>query len=76
MENRRLDLDSKLNKVQKAKKEKPELEEDMRASQVKYDDSLSDVFNKMVFMLDEEVNCLAIYILGASSWRFTKFYRS
>ncbi|KAI0244200.1 hypothetical protein L0F63_007232 [Massospora cicadina] len=54
LENRRLDLDAKLSKLQKAKKEKPELEEEMRAAQVKYDDTLSDVRARMVIIAEAE----------------------
>lgn len=37
---RRLDYDAKLNKMQKSKKEKPEYEEEVQASQLKYESSL------------------------------------
>jgi predicted nuclease with TOPRIM domain len=47
LEHRRVEYDSKLNKVQKAKKESPELEEDMREARVKYDECLKDTEAKM-----------------------------
>ncbi|CAJ0879947.1 10492_t:CDS:2 [Entrophospora sp. SA101] len=52
LESRRLDYDSKLNRVQKSKKEKPELEEEMRAAKEKYEDTMDDITNKML-KLDE-----------------------
>ncbi|KAJ3222718.1 hypothetical protein HK099_001984 [Clydaea vesicula] len=54
MESRRLDFDAKLNKVQKSKISKPELEEECRVSQMKYEDSLSDVTNKMLSLNSTE----------------------
>ncbi|KAI9296309.1 BAR-domain-containing protein [Neoconidiobolus thromboides FSU 785] len=54
LENRRLDLDAKLSKVQKAKREKPELEEEVRAAQVKYDDSLAESQARMVMIAESE----------------------
>lgn len=65
LENRRLDLDAKLSRVQKAKREKPELEEELRAAQVKYDDTLSDVKARMVIIAEAEdyhVRDLAMFI--------------
>jgi hypothetical protein len=40
--------------MQKAKKEKPELEEAVRAAQNKYDDSLADTFNRMIMINEAE----------------------
>ena len=40
LENRRLDFDAKLNKVQKSKKENSVLEEETRVSQAKYEEVL------------------------------------
>ncbi|KAJ3374482.1 hypothetical protein GGF31_007260 [Allomyces arbusculus] len=54
LESRRLDYDAKLNKMQKAKKEKPELEEEVRAAQYKYEETLHDLEGKMAFLLDFE----------------------
>lgn len=51
---RRLDFDSKMNKVQKAKRESPEMEEDMRAAQTRYEEVLADTEGKMTTILDSE----------------------
>ncbi|KAI8925458.1 hypothetical protein BC831DRAFT_460948 [Entophlyctis helioformis] len=48
LENRRLDFDAKLNKVHKVKKEKPELEEETRVCQTKYEETLTAVTEKMI----------------------------
>lgn len=48
LENRRLDFDSKLNKVQKSKKENSSLEEETRAAQAKYEESLEVITQKML----------------------------
>ncbi|KAL2911162.1 hypothetical protein HK105_209370 [Polyrhizophydium stewartii] len=48
LENRRLDFDAKLNKVQKSKKESPELEEETRVCQAKYEESLTSITEKMI----------------------------
>lgn len=48
LENRRLDFDAKLNQVQKAKKEKPQLEEETRSAQSKYEETLTKLSNKMI----------------------------
>ncbi|KAF9898426.1 hypothetical protein BX616_004045, partial [Lobosporangium transversale] len=44
---RRQDYDSKLAKVQKAKKEKPEWEEEMQAAKAKYEETRENVLNLM-----------------------------
>ncbi|CAG8483304.1 9483_t:CDS:2 [Acaulospora colombiana] len=54
LESRRLDYDAKLNRVQKSKKEKPELEEELRASKEKYDDTMEELHSKMQFINDSE----------------------
>ncbi|GBB91795.1 hypothetical protein RclHR1_19190005 [Rhizophagus clarus] len=54
LESRRLDYDAKLNKVQKSKKEKPELEEEMRAAKEKYEVTMEDINNKMLALNDSE----------------------
>ncbi|RIA98630.1 hypothetical protein C1645_75958 [Glomus cerebriforme] len=54
LESRRLDYDAKLNKVQKSKKEKPELEEEMRAAKEKYEVTMEDINNKMFALSDSE----------------------
>ena len=48
LENRRLDFDSKLNKVQKSKKENSALEEETRVAQAKYEESLETITQKML----------------------------
>ncbi|KAI9324668.1 hypothetical protein DFJ73DRAFT_233002 [Zopfochytrium polystomum] len=48
MENRRLDYDAKMNKVQKTKKENPSLEEDARVAQEKYEETYGDLKERMV----------------------------
>ncbi|KAF9096233.1 hypothetical protein BGX23_011727 [Mortierella sp. AD031] len=47
LHSRRLDYDAKLAKVQKAKKEKPEWEEEMQAAKGKYDDTRECVLGLM-----------------------------
>ena len=56
LENRRLDFDAKLNQVQKAKKEKPQLEEETRSAQSKYEETLTKLSNKMVEINTTEVS--------------------
>ncbi|KNE72444.1 hypothetical protein AMAG_20523 [Allomyces macrogynus ATCC 38327] len=66
LESRRLDYDAKLAKVQKSKKEKPELEEEVRAAQFKYEESMQDVENQMVYLSEFEVHSFscAVAVLG------------
>ncbi|CAG8544516.1 2447_t:CDS:2, partial [Acaulospora morrowiae] len=54
LESRRLDYDAKLNRVQKSKKEKPELEEELRASKEKYDETMEELYGKMQHINDSE----------------------
>ncbi|ORY04327.1 BAR-domain-containing protein [Basidiobolus meristosporus CBS 931.73] len=54
MESRRLDYNAKMNAVQKAKKEKPELEEQMRAAELKFNESADDTYSKMVAISNAE----------------------
>ena len=42
--------------MQKSKKEKPELEEEMRAAKEKYEVTMEDINNKMVALNDSEVS--------------------
>ncbi|KAI9365788.1 hypothetical protein BD770DRAFT_377263 [Pilaira anomala] len=51
---RRLDYDSKLNRLNKAKKEKPELEQEMQASRIKYEDTEHDLIQKMAYIQEFE----------------------
>jgi hypothetical protein len=52
---RRLDYDSKLNRLNKAKKEKPELEQEMQAARIKYEDTEHDLIQKMAYIQEFEV---------------------
>ncbi|KAJ3007519.1 hypothetical protein HKX48_009072 [Thoreauomyces humboldtii] len=54
LERRRLDFDAKLNKVHKSRKEKPELEEETRVAQAKYEESLTDTTTKMIELNSNE----------------------
>ncbi|KAJ3314428.1 hypothetical protein HDV04_000410 [Boothiomyces sp. JEL0838] len=48
LENRRLDFDAKLNKVQKSKKENTVLEEEARVCQAKYEETLETITQHML----------------------------
>ncbi|KAI8616412.1 hypothetical protein BC830DRAFT_1118190 [Chytriomyces sp. MP71] len=48
LENRRLDYDAKMNKAQKAKAASSSLEEDVRVSQTKYEETLQDITARMI----------------------------
>ncbi|ORX98225.1 BAR-domain-containing protein [Basidiobolus meristosporus CBS 931.73] len=54
LESRRLDYNAKLNTVQRAKKEKPELEEQMRAAELKFNESLEDTYSRMIDIRNAE----------------------
>ncbi|RUP23581.1 hypothetical protein BC936DRAFT_138983 [Jimgerdemannia flammicorona] len=54
LESRRLDYDAKLGKVQKAKKERPDLEQEMQAAKTKYEDTETDLRNKMITFVESE----------------------
>ncbi|KAI9009780.1 hypothetical protein BC832DRAFT_538812 [Gaertneriomyces semiglobifer] len=54
LERRRLDFDAKLNRVHKSRKENPQLEEETRVAQAKYEESLLDVTNKMIDLNSNE----------------------
>lgn len=56
LESRRLDYDAKMGRLQKAKKEKPEWEQEMQASKLKYEETEYDLIQKMVYLQDYEVN--------------------
>lgn len=61
LESRRLDYDAKLGRLQKSKKEKPELEQELQASKMKYEDSEYDVIQKMVSLQEfEDEHCEAL----------------
>ncbi|KAF9383340.1 hypothetical protein CPB97_006538 [Podila verticillata] len=64
LQSRRLDYDAKLAKVQKAKKEKPEWEEEMQAAKSKYEDTRECVLGIMTAISDsqdDDVNSLKLY---------------
>ncbi|KAG0009443.1 hypothetical protein BGZ81_003393, partial [Podila clonocystis] len=64
LQSRRLDYDAKLAKVQKAKKEKPEWEEEMQAAKSKYEDTRECVLGIMTAISDsqdDDVNSLKQY---------------
>lgn len=56
LENRRLDYDAKQNKLNKSKKEKPQLEEETRAAQYKYEETYNDLFALMSRFGEREVS--------------------
>lgn len=56
LENRRLDYDAKRNKLNKSKKEKPQLEEEVRACQFKYEETHNDMLNLMSHFGEREVS--------------------
>ncbi|CAO0790958.1 unnamed protein product [Mucor circinelloides] len=61
LESRRLDYDSKLGRLQKSKKEKPDLEQEMQAAKMKYEDSEYDVVQKMALLQEfEDEHCEAL----------------
>ncbi|KAJ3067669.1 hypothetical protein HK102_007364, partial [Quaeritorhiza haematococci] len=65
LESRRLDFDAKLNRVHKSKKEKPELEEDTRVAQMKYEESLTDTTQRMIALNtndDEQLETLCEFV--------------
>lgn len=55
LELKRLDYDSKLNRLNKAKKEKPELEQEMQGAKMKYEDTEHDLIQKMAYLQEFEV---------------------
>ncbi|KAL0089293.1 hypothetical protein F4703DRAFT_1770346 [Phycomyces blakesleeanus] len=54
LESRRLDYDAKLGRLQKSKKEKPEWEQEMQASKMKYEETEYDLIQKMVALQEFE----------------------
>jgi len=61
LENRRLDYDAKQNKLSKSKKEKPALEEEVRACQYKYEETYNDLIALMSRFGEREVLGLLIF---------------
>ncbi|KAI8065005.1 hypothetical protein BDF21DRAFT_346446 [Thamnidium elegans] len=61
LESRRLDYDAKIGRLQKSKKEKPELEQELQASKMKYEDAEYDVIQKMISLQEfEDEHCDAL----------------
>ena len=56
MTSRRTDYDNKLAKVQKAKKEKPEWEEEMQAAKAKYEETRENVLTLMNTISDTQAS--------------------
>ncbi|KAL1933071.1 hypothetical protein VTP01DRAFT_8749 [Rhizomucor pusillus] len=54
LEGRRLDYDAKLARLQKAKKEKPEWEQEMQAAKLKYEETEYELLQKMVQLQEYE----------------------
>ncbi|CAO3693225.1 unnamed protein product [Rhizopus stolonifer] len=64
LESRRLDYDAKLTRLQKSKKEKPELEQEMQAAKIKYEESEYDLIQKLAQLQEfEDEHCEALYQL-------------
>ncbi|KAG0737027.1 hypothetical protein G6F62_009753 [Rhizopus arrhizus] len=61
LESRRLDYDAKLARLQKSKKEKPELEQEMQAAKMKYEEAEYDVIQKLASLQEfEDEHCQAL----------------
>ncbi|KAG0169630.1 hypothetical protein DFQ30_003468 [Apophysomyces sp. BC1015] len=54
LESRRLDYDAKLSRLRGAKKEKPEWEQEMQASKIKYEETERDLIEKMGLLQEYE----------------------
>ncbi|KAI8376334.1 uncharacterized protein BYT42DRAFT_383275 [Radiomyces spectabilis] len=54
LESRRLDYDAKLSRLQKSKKEKPELEQETQAAKIKYEEIEYDIIQKMAYLQEYE----------------------
>lgn len=66
LESRRLDYDAKLARLQKSKKEKPELEQEMQAAKIKYEEAEYDVIQKLASLQEFEVNeqvCFLVFLI-------------
>lgn len=61
LESRRLDYDAKLARLQKSKKEKPELEQEMQAAKMKYEEAEYDVIQKLASLQEFEVREWALF---------------
>ncbi|KAJ2993776.1 hypothetical protein HDV02_002083 [Globomyces sp. JEL0801] len=73
LENRRLEYDSKQNKMQKAKKENTVLEEETRVAQAKYDETMTIITEKMVDLNSKDVILQLILILERALNRIAGF---
>lgn len=80
MISRRTDYDNKLAKVQKAKKEKPEWEEEMQAAKAKYEETRENVLTLMNTISDTqasqckpEMDRSSLAISGKLTLCFTNF---
>lgn len=58
LDNRRLDYDARQNKLSKSKKEKPALEEEVRACQFKYEETHNDMLGLMMRFGEREESLL------------------
>ncbi|KAI8997625.1 hypothetical protein BDB01DRAFT_771772 [Pilobolus umbonatus] len=64
LESRRLDYDAKLGRLQKSKKEKPEWEQEMQASKMKYEETEYDLVQKMASIQEfEDKHCDGLHTL-------------
>ncbi|KAJ1919360.1 hypothetical protein H4219_002048 [Mycoemilia scoparia] len=55
-EGRRLDYDSKANKLQRSRKENTQLEDDLRTAQIRYDDTRDELIRRMMDIQDSELS--------------------
>ncbi len=74
LSSRRLDYDAKLAKVQKAKKEKPEWEEEMQAAKAKYEETRECVLAIMTAINESQVGRLAT-VRESNNWQDTHWLR-
>ncbi|PVU98585.1 hypothetical protein BB559_001446 [Furculomyces boomerangus] len=57
-DNRRLDYDAKSNKFAKSKKDSSQIEDELRAAEVKYEDTFDEMVNRMMNFQDSETDGL------------------
>ncbi|KAI9320445.1 hypothetical protein BX666DRAFT_1851746 [Dichotomocladium elegans] len=71
LESRRLDYDAKSSRLQKAKKERPEWEQEMQASKIKYEETEYDLIQKMIYLQDyEDTHLEAIHRLLEAQYMY------
>lgn len=58
LKNRRLDFDANNNKLQKSKKENPSLEENVKSTKFKYEETLEQLEEMMVSVSTQETNLI------------------